>query len=280
VKYIRRTDKDGDVYFFFNESAETQSRTATLSGTGAVQIWDPNDGTIHPLAGVAPAQGSVDVPLVLAPHESKFVVIGTLPPGAGQPLPTLASSQTLQALDGNWSITLGETHLDSPLKSWQELGGGTFNGIAQYSKTFDVKAPVAGQRIYLDLGNASEIAHIKLNGKDFDSRAWPAYVWDVTDSIKTGTNTLEVEVQVPAAGGRGPGGGARAGAGRGAGAGGGGAAGRAAGPGGGAAAGGGGAGAGRGRGAGAGGGGVGGPAPEAAPTTGHGLLGPVRLIAQ
>jgi len=33
IKYIRRTLSDGDVYFFFNESAETQFRTATLPAT-------------------------------------------------------------------------------------------------------------------------------------------------------------------------------------------------------------------------------------------------------
>jgi hypothetical protein len=76
IKYIHRYYKDGDVYFFFNESTETQTRTATLAGTGPVHVWDANTGTIQPLAGVGPATGSVAVPLTLANHETRFIVIG------------------------------------------------------------------------------------------------------------------------------------------------------------------------------------------------------------
>ena len=82
VKYIHRSLKDGEVYFFYNESTENQSRTATLAGTGQVQIWDAMTGKISPLAGVGAAQGSVAVPLALAGHEGRFIVIGPLPASA------------------------------------------------------------------------------------------------------------------------------------------------------------------------------------------------------
>jgi len=67
------------VYFFFNESTETQTRTATLAGKGPVHVWDANTGTIQPLAGVGPATGRVAVPLTLANHETRFIVIGGAP---------------------------------------------------------------------------------------------------------------------------------------------------------------------------------------------------------
>jgi len=76
IKYIHRTLKDGDVYFFFNESSQTVTRTATLSGTGQVQVWDAVTGKIQPLADVPKAAGSVPVPLTLASHETRFIVIG------------------------------------------------------------------------------------------------------------------------------------------------------------------------------------------------------------
>ena len=37
IKYIHRALKDGDVYFFFNESNQAQTRTATLAGTGQAE---------------------------------------------------------------------------------------------------------------------------------------------------------------------------------------------------------------------------------------------------
>jgi len=79
IKYIHRHYKDGEVYFFFNESTGTQTRTATLAGTGPVQVWDAATGTIQPLEGVGPATGSVAVPLTLANHETRFLVIGGAP---------------------------------------------------------------------------------------------------------------------------------------------------------------------------------------------------------
>jgi hypothetical protein len=75
----------------------------------------------------------------------------------------------------------------------------------------------------VDLGTVRDIARVRINGKDLDARGWAPYVWDITDSVKPGDNTLEVTVQVGSIGGgdRGFGGGgggagrAGAGAGRG-----------------------------------------------------------------
>jgi hypothetical protein len=75
IKYIHRALKDGDVYFFFNESNETQSRTATLASTGQAQIWDATSGTIQPLDGVTKAAASVIVPLTLTNYEARFIVL-------------------------------------------------------------------------------------------------------------------------------------------------------------------------------------------------------------
>jgi hypothetical protein len=75
IKYIHRVLKDGDVYFFFNESGETQSRTATLAGTGRAQIWDAASGTMNPLDGVATSAGSVTAPLTLTNYEARFIVL-------------------------------------------------------------------------------------------------------------------------------------------------------------------------------------------------------------
>jgi len=106
-------------------------------------------------------------------------------------------------LDGDWSVKLGEKQADTPLRSWQDLGSGSFAGTAEYRKTFAPPAAGApGQRIYLDLGNVGEIARIQLNGKKFEARGWPPYLWDVTEALQPGINTLEVLVQVPMETGR------------------------------------------------------------------------------
>ncbi len=199
VKYIHRHLKDGEVYLFFNESSSRQTRTATLVGSGQVQVWDPARGTIQALAGVAPAQGIVAVPLSLAAQETRFIVIGALPSGPAVSAPMVSTGQTVASLDGDWSVALGEKQLTSPLKPWTEMDAGSFNGTAVYEHEFTVASALpSGQHAYLDLGNVHEDARPRLNGTALAVRSWPPYVWDVTSLIKPGANTLEVQVQAAA----------------------------------------------------------------------------------
>ena len=55
--------------------SQTQTRTATLAGSGRAEVWDAASGTIHPLDGAKAAAGSVAVPLKLAGHEARFIVL-------------------------------------------------------------------------------------------------------------------------------------------------------------------------------------------------------------
>jgi len=248
IKYNHRSYKDGEVYFFFNESKQRLTCTATILGQGRVQVWDATSATIHLLAGVAPATGRVAVPLDLGPQESRFIVIGALPAAAGDPVPTVATSESVASLDGDWSVTLGDQQVTGALKPWDELGAKTFSGTAVYKREFTPAAVPQGKHVYLDLGDAHEIASVRLNGHEFAAKPWPPYLWDVTSALTKGTNLLEVQVQpAPAQAGRGrpmgaPGGPAGAPPG----------------------------------------GGFGGPppAPSSTPTAGSGLLGPVRIVAQ
>jgi len=76
VKYIHRALKDGEIYFFFNESDKAQSKTATLSGKGQTQVWDPTTGKITLAKDVKAGKGTVNFPLILEPYESRFIIIG------------------------------------------------------------------------------------------------------------------------------------------------------------------------------------------------------------
>jgi hypothetical protein len=75
IKYLHRRLADGDVYFFFNESSRPQTRAATLAGSGRAEVWDAASGTIHALDGAKAAAGSLAVPLKLAGHEARFIVL-------------------------------------------------------------------------------------------------------------------------------------------------------------------------------------------------------------
>lgn len=76
VKFIHRVLKDGEIYFFFNESDQAQSRIATLTGKGKAQIWDAESGKITLYKGANEGKGNVSIPLSLGAYESRFIVIG------------------------------------------------------------------------------------------------------------------------------------------------------------------------------------------------------------
>ena len=84
VKYLHRCLRDADLYFFFNESTEKQSRTAVLAGSGQAQVWDAASGRIEALSDISSEKGVVRLPLVLEPYETKFIIIGASKPEAAK----------------------------------------------------------------------------------------------------------------------------------------------------------------------------------------------------
>ncbi len=76
IKYTHRHWRDAELYMFFNESQEKQTRRAALSGSGQIQVWDPTTGEIELLKSVSSENGNVHLTLDLEPYRTKFIVIG------------------------------------------------------------------------------------------------------------------------------------------------------------------------------------------------------------
>jgi hypothetical protein len=202
LTYTHRSWSDAELYFFFNESNQEQSRTATVAGRGQAQAWDLSTGEIHAMAAATAEGGSVRFPLVLGPYETKVVVVGPLPGGLAAPEPSFASGATLAELGGDWSLDLNGKQATTPLKPWEELGAASFAGPATYRKQFTASAPAAGKRLFLEIADVHDYARVTLNGKVLEAHAWQPYRWDVTGAVKAGPNDLEVEVRTTG-GGRG-----------------------------------------------------------------------------
>jgi hypothetical protein len=50
------------------------------------------------------------------------------------------------------------------------------------------------RRVVLDLGQVGDVAHVKVNGRDFGTLWKPPYRVDITSAIRTGENSLEIAV--------------------------------------------------------------------------------------
>jgi hypothetical protein len=80
IKYLHRYLSDADVYFFFNESDQKQSLTATLrAAKGQAQIWNPLTGDIVPVPGVSAENGVIHLPLEMGSYGTELIVIGEVP---------------------------------------------------------------------------------------------------------------------------------------------------------------------------------------------------------
>jgi len=200
LTYMHRSWRDAEMYFFFNESNQQESRVAAVAGRGQAQAWDLGTGEIHPISGATAEGDSMRIPLVLGPYEAKLVVVGPLPSGVAAPEPPLASGSTLAELGGDWTLDLNGKQVTTPLKSWEALGAPSFAGPATYRKQFTASAAPAGKRVFLEIAEVNDYARVKLNGKELEGHAWQPYRWEVTNAVKAGANELEVEVRTTASG--------------------------------------------------------------------------------
>jgi hypothetical protein len=174
IKYTHRTWSDADLYFFFNESDEKQSRTVRVFGRGQAQTWDASDGLVHPIKAAVAESGAIRLPLVLEPYEAKFIVIGPLVADASTPEPSLTTGDMVAELPG-----------ESPQSGV---------GPVTYTKEFTLAAKQTGKRLFLECDNVRDYAKVRLNGVDLPARAWQPYRWDVS-AAKVGKNVLEIEVR-------------------------------------------------------------------------------------
>ena len=123
--------------------------------------------------------------------------------GIDQPI---SNPQRSIPIDGAWELFFPEgwhapdRTIVPELKSWTEFedpGIKYFSGIARYVKTFqhDIHS-IHGDdyRIYLDLGELSNVAEVWLNGQNLGIQWAAPYRMDVTDLLKPGNNLLEIEV--------------------------------------------------------------------------------------
>jgi hypothetical protein len=75
LKYLHRNLKDGQLYFFFNEGDQQLTRNITLKGTGEVEEWHAQNGTIQNIRATSTGNGSIQLNVDLKPYETKFIVI-------------------------------------------------------------------------------------------------------------------------------------------------------------------------------------------------------------
>ncbi|PLK26435.1 glycosyl hydrolase [Novosphingobium sp. TH158] len=203
LPFVHRKLPDGDSYFIVNQLDRTENVVARFRVTGkAPELFDPVTGKTSAVSYKV-VGAETHVPLTLHVDDSVHVVFRK-PASAAEAAVAVPQAKAAAALAGPWtvafqpgrgapaSITMPAL---APLEKNADPAVKYFSGIATYSKDFAApKGWKAGQPLWLDLGEAREVAEVMVNGKSAGYLWRAPYRLDIGKVAKAGTNRLEIKV--------------------------------------------------------------------------------------
>ncbi len=221
IGFVHRKLLSADIYFVVNSSNHPVSTAASVRmSEREPQWWDPFDGQAN-IAQHSTRNGRTELPLSLAPYESKVLVFA----GAENSSPsttTITSAHTSSAMDlsSDWEVTFlgtGQTVRFDHLRSWTEDEATRFySGRAVYAKTVQLpESFLQAARVLLDFGPGipvdpflretpgmqalldspvREEAMISVNGNRAGTVWHPPYELDIKSYLHSGQNRLQITV--------------------------------------------------------------------------------------
>jgi hypothetical protein len=203
IRYTHRTMKEADIYFVSNRSGKPAAEQCKFRITGAKpERWNPITGERTALPEYAEAGGQTLIPLRFDTDEGYFIVFRdkTTAPSSATNFPEIKPLSTLEA---PWAVSFDpawggpQSVVFEQLTDWTQHpdeGIKYYSGTAFYRQTFDLPTLPEKETLYLDLGKVSNMARIRLNGKELGV-VW-TFPWrvDITQAAKAKGNTLEIEV--------------------------------------------------------------------------------------
>jgi hypothetical protein len=226
MDWIHRRDGEAEIYFISNQEAEMLKVSAVFRVSGKQpELWDAVTGMRRDAAGFTQADGRTTIPLELPPYGSLFVMFRKPCTGgsSGENAPALVKAGELTgawqvAFDPKWG---GPAAVEfDKLVSWldrPEPGIKAYSGTATYRKVFDLPPEIRSQMsevskrkgaesdlrpltsdlslpLFLDLGDFSTIAEVRLNGKNLGVVWAKPFRVEITDAVKPIGNVLEIDV--------------------------------------------------------------------------------------
>ena len=189
---VYHCQRDGkDIFMFANEARFAVNTTVKLPTSGKFAKLD--------LANEAVWGGETEngeVTISMEPSQSLFFVFGDNEGLANETelvkTVDIAPEYDLALADcEDLSTFEGVGHFDSFFNVTKPDFKPTFSGKMRYSFKIDAEK---GNRVVLDLGRVGQSARLVLNGQDMGVRFTAPYVFDVTDAILEGENSVEVTV--------------------------------------------------------------------------------------
>jgi len=185
-----------DLYLLVNEGDELIERRVSLATTGALELWDPMNGSTRPWPATAAGER---LETAIRVERRQGVVLAVAPEGTPDPdakFP-LVPGNVAAPVPGPWQASDADgnpINVPCPGDWAREREWEIFTGTLCFQTEFELTDDLAAASLFLDLGAVGDIADVRLNGTALGVRAWPPYVLPVGQACRPGTNTLEVRV--------------------------------------------------------------------------------------
>ena len=187
---------DWDLYVLVNEGDELIERRVSLAVKGALELWDPMDGSTRPWRAHF-SDGRLQTEVRLERRQGLVLAVNPVgQPEANAECPLVPGDVAL-ALLGPWRAMDGDGNaVDVPCPAdWAKTAGWElFSGTLTFRTEFGLPPVLAGEPLFLDLGQVGDIADVRLNGQSLGVRAWAPYVLPMGQAARPGANTIEVRV--------------------------------------------------------------------------------------
>lgn len=208
VHYSHRSADGTEIYFLTNVGDQSVDFTATFRINGMQpELWDAVGGTIRPLPDFRTNGKATEVPLHLDVDGSLFVVFRTKGRPSGKPgISNFPVKKEINAKFTPWRVAFehdsikrgpSEPVIFHELKDWitnDDERIRYYSGTAVYTTTLTLSKITEGEKTYLDLGDLSAMAKVRING-EYVGGVWTfPYQLDVTGKLRKGKNKLEIEV--------------------------------------------------------------------------------------
>jgi hypothetical protein len=205
IAWAHRKSDTEDIYFISNQKEEKRAFDASFRIAGKVPQWyNPVTDKTSKLTNWKIENGRTIVALTLDANESGFVIF------KGEAKEVSAKSdqknlefETVQTLDENWNLQFDpafkgpkETIKIDKLFDWSTSANEQikyYSGTVSYKKDFIWKEKTS-DKIWLDLGEISNIAEISINGKDCGTLWTFPFKTDISKALQKGKNTIEIKI--------------------------------------------------------------------------------------
>jgi hypothetical protein len=183
-------------YFMVNEGEEPLEGDLSIRSAGALELWDPLDGSIRPWPGCL-IEGRTHTSMHLERRQGLVLVVN--PEGIPDPdvqLPSVPGEVLVEVLEPWRVMDLSGHPVSAPCPGdWASVRGWeTFSGTLRFVTEFEMPGGYEGRAVFLDLGRVGDIAEVMVNDQPVGVRAWAPYIFEVGRVCRPGMNTLEVRV--------------------------------------------------------------------------------------